>query len=295
MKPAFSTVACPEWPLDKVADVAEAVGALGVELRTFGAGSTEFACDPVLTSTDKVRQLFDKAGIVPCSLATSISFDEPIDPPVLGRVFDHELSVREAKGAIDLARELEVPFVRVFPFELHGGESRAGGIARIVDRLAKAADHCRNTGVRLLVENGGSFPTAVALADLLDKVGSPLVFGALSPSVALAAGESPASGINVLSDRLGSVKLKDFAGRRPCALGEGSEPVGETIDALSKIGYEGWIVYEFDRAWLGSPAEGTKEQVLPEPADVLRRSMKYLYDRIPHRAAGRRTNGATLV
>src|ERR1043165_2048598 len=171
MKPAFSTVACPDWTLERVCEVAESVGALGVELRTFGSGSTEFACEPALTSADKVRQLFDKAGVVPCCLATSLRFDRPFDPPVLGRLLDSEQEVREAKSAIDLARELEIASVRVFGFELGGNESRAEGVARVVDRLAKVADHCRNTGVRLLIENGGSFATGADLADLLDRVG----------------------------------------------------------------------------------------------------------------------------
>lgn len=295
MKPAFSTVACPEWPLDRVCEVAESVGALGVELRTFGNGSTEFACDPALTGADKLRQLFDKAGVTPCCLATSVRFDEPIDPPVLGRVLDHEQSVRDAKSAIDLARELEIPFVRVFGFEFHGDENRATATARIVDRLGKAADHCRNTGVRLVLENGGSFSTASSLADLLDRVGNPLVSAAYSVSVAAAAGEAPDSGLNVLSDRLTIVKLKDFANGNPTALGSGNQPNVEALAAMARVGFDGWTVYEHDRAWLSTVPDGGKPFKLEEPADVLRRSMKFLFDRIPKATSPMKTGGPALV
>ncbi len=41
MKPAFSTVACPEWTLEDVAEFAGRSGYQGVELRTFGHSSTD--------------------------------------------------------------------------------------------------------------------------------------------------------------------------------------------------------------------------------------------------------------
>ena len=85
-KPAFSTVACPEWTLDRAARAAAEWGYEGLELRTFGHGSTHLACDPALTSAEKVRKVLDDAGVAPFSLASGVRFDEPIRPPVIGRV-----------------------------------------------------------------------------------------------------------------------------------------------------------------------------------------------------------------
>lgn len=269
-----------------------------MELRTFGAGSTLSACDPALTSTDKVRHLFDRAGVIPCCLATGICFDEPISPPVLGRVFPGaERSIRESRGAIDLARELECPYVRVFGFEFHGDENRRNATARILGRLTKALDHCRNTGVRLLIENGGSFPTATLLAELIDEAQSPLLMAAYCPAVALRAGESPTNGINVLGDRLVSLKLKDFRGGRPCALGQGEQPVGEILDAALHADFDGWLVYEYDRAWLeGRVPETAPDRSpsapLPDPREVLGASMKFIYERLGRRAGGHRAGAA---
>src|ERR1051325_6190069 len=167
MKPAFSTVACREWTFSRLVEHAAEWGFLGCELRTFGYGSTEFSCDPALTAPAKVRLMLERKGIEIVSMATSIRYDDPITPPVLGNVFgDTERSVRESKGAIDMAVRLECPFVRVFGFEIVGSEARKSAIARIASRLGKAADHARNSGVKLLIENGGSFSTAVQLAEL---------------------------------------------------------------------------------------------------------------------------------
>ena len=269
-KPAFSTVACPHWTLAALAEKVESFGFLGMEMRTFGNGSRDFACDPALTAPAKVRGLFRPAGLELCSLATDVRFDQAVTPPVIGRVIsDTERSVRQAKSAIDLAVELECLFVRVFGFELPEGERRKNGVARIVERLTKAADHCRNAGVTLVLENGGSFSKAADLAEILDAVDSPLLRAAYAPAVAALAGESPAAGINVLGERLAMVKLKDMRGTTPVALGEGDLRCRETCEALHNAGFAGWVVYEFDHAWLG----GGHADV----SDVLARSARTLF------------------
>lgn len=262
MKPAFSTVACPDWTLAKLGARLEALGFVGCELRTHGHGSAMIACEPALTSPGKVRQMFQQAGVQICSLGTGIRYDQVVSPPVLGRVIsDTEKSVRETKGMVDLAVQLECPFVRVFAFELPEGEARKGGMARVVERLVKAADYCRNSGVKLAIENGGSFPKAVDLAEIIDKVGSEMLVASYCPAVAAMAGEDVTAGANVLGDRLAIVKLKDLRGGRPVALGQGELRCQETVSGLQRAGFDGWLVYEFDRAWLGSDG-GDVENVL---------------------------------
>ncbi len=276
MKPSFSTVALPDWTLARIAPRLEEWGYLGVELRTFGNGSTLSACDPALTAATKVRAIFDKAGMQICSLATGIRYDEVISPPIIGNVIsDTERSVRETKGMADLALALECAYVRVFAFELPEGETRKSGMARIVDRLKKSTDYCRNSGVKLMLENGGTFNTAVDLAEIIDAVGSPLLTASYSAPVAAMAGENIANGINVLGERLVNVKVKDMKldrdGGKPVALGTGDLNVRDTFAALAKSGYTGWITYEFDRAWLPTAAN-------VDAAGILAQSAKTMYE-----------------
>lgn len=267
MKPAFSTVACPEWTLDQVARHAESWGYLGVELRTFGNGSTSLACDPALTGAAKVRTMFRRAGVSICSLATGVRFDDPITPPLLGQLLDHEQSVREGKSAVDLAVQLECPFVRVFAFELNGHEKRSSAVARIVDRLAKVADHCRNSGVRLILENGGSFCRSADISEIIDKVNSPMLAAAYSPAVAATANEAPVAGINVLGDRILIAKFKDYKAGQPCALGEGDLHAREAAASLVSAGFTGWGVFEYDRVWF--PAAADVDGVMSRSAKTL--------------------------
>lgn len=265
IRTSFSTVACHDWTLDRVARAGAEWGYDGVELRTFGSGATEFACDPFLTGTDKIVALLGEAGLRPACLATSIRFDEAIDPPAIGRVItDTERSVRAAKSALDLAGAIGCPLVRVFGFELPDGEKRSRGLARIVARLAMALDHARNTGVRLVIENGGSFPTAADLAEIMDATNHSSLGASYSMSVAAAAGEDPIGGINVLAERLWAAKVKDLRDGKPCPLGTGDLPCERFVRGLAGSGLEASLVYEWDRAWLTGLAE--PEEILPGAA-----------------------------
>jgi sugar phosphate isomerase/epimerase len=267
---AFSTVACPDWTLARVAQAASDYGFDAVELRTFGSGSTQFACDPALTSPEKTRQIFTDAGVAVACLATSIAFDAPIRPPVIGRVKDTELSIRQAKWAIDLAAALECPLVRIFGFEIRGGEKRSAAIARISQRLFLAADAARNTGVQLVLENGGSFPRAADLLELIRAVNSNLLGAAYSNAVAIDAGEDPLDGIAALGDRLWSVKFRDRDRHRfLCSIGDGAFDCPRTVRALAESGFRGPVVVEWDRAWIPylAPAD-----------DALPRAIRRVYE-----------------
>ena len=267
---AFSTVACPEWTLSRVAQAAAEYGFDGVELRTFGTGSRELACDPALTGAEKVRRIMSGAGVEIACLGTGVAFDEPIRPAVIGRVIgDPEKSVRRAKSAIELAAQLECPLVRVFGFEIFGSEKRAGVVARVRERLAQVADAAKNTGVRIVVENGGSFRRAAEVAELVEGMGG-LVGVSYSAGVAADAAEDPMDGLRALGDAVWEVKLKDRdAHGNLCPIGDGLFGCREVVRGLGQMGYRGWVVVEWDRMWVPGlePAE-----------DVLPRSARRLYE-----------------
>ncbi|MEM7621921.1 MAG: TIM barrel protein [Planctomycetota bacterium] len=268
MKTAFSTVVCPEWTLSAAVSAGAAAGFAGVELRTFGHDASDLACDPCLTGPRKARDIFEDAGIDPACFATSVRFDAPIWPPVLGRVLDTERSVREARELIRAAASYECPFVRVFGFELQPGEGRRAGLRRILQRLSLATTAARHTGVRLLLENGGSFPTAGDLLDIITRVGSPLLRACYSPAAALAAGEDPREGIRTLGTTAEIVRLRDLQEGRPAIIGDGDLRVEETAQTLGEIDFQGWTVVEHDRMWLGGDGD---------PADILTESAERLH------------------
>jgi sugar phosphate isomerase/epimerase len=249
MKVCFSTIACPEATLTAAASMGEQAGFGGVELRTFGVTGSTFACEPFLTDPSKLHRTMNNAGLSIACIATGLAFDCPIDP-ILGRTFlDTEQSVRAAKHAVELAAQIECPLVRVFGFELQGNETRKNGIARILEQLDKALDACDRTGVKLVLENGGSFCTAEQVCELMDKADNVLLGAAYSVAVGQQAGDDVATAIRTLGKRLLSIKVRDMADGVQVRIGEGTVQNYQAMNAATSIGFAGPVVYELDRAW----------------------------------------------
>ena len=269
MKIAFSTVACPEWTLEQVADRLDDLEFDGVELRTFGDGSTRFACDPALTAPAKVRRLFGADGAEIAGLGSSARFDEPLfPPPPLGFALgDDERQVREAKPVVELAQHLNAPVVRVFGFEGRATESHKSLRKRVVRRLKKLVDHTRHTNVTLALENGGSFSKASQVMEVVSEINSPLLRVSYSLNAARQAGENPADGLKTIGSALVQARVKDHVDGEPVPLGEGELGAEAFVRALSTSGFSGWLVYEWDAAWL--PWIAPAEDVLPGAARTL--------------------------
>lgn len=286
IKLAFSTVACPEWTLSQVADRTIALGYSGVELRTFGDGSRAFACDPAMTSVEKVRSLFRERGIEPVSLATGVRFDEPVWPPVIGYLSArHEKSAREGKQAVSLAVAIEAPLVRVFGFEYFAREGKASAVKRIVSRLRQVLDHADKSGVRVAIENGGSFPSAKALLELIEEADHPLLGASYNLATGVSAGDSPSEAMTTLGTRLWLARVRDFdrvgAGAIPVLPGDGQMGCEAFVRSLVATGggFRGPLVFEWDRAWVKG---------LEGPETVLKRASERLWSWIaPNYGAAR--------
>jgi sugar phosphate isomerase/epimerase len=150
----------------------------------------------------------------------------------------------------------------VFGFQV-GNEKRERAVARIVERLRLACDGARHSGVRLVLENGGSFETARDLTEIIEGVASPLLGASYSMAVAAAAGEDPIEGAAMLGARMWTARVRDrVPGGRPCMIGDGELGVPRFVDAIRGQGFSGWVIVEWDRAWL--PDLAPADAVLPE-------------------------------
>lgn len=282
IKPAFSTVACPDWTLRQAIEAAELSGYLGIEFRTLGSGSGAWACEPFLTDPAKQKQMLGRAGIEACCIATSIRYDYRASPPVVGEIFfDRDKPIRATREAVALAAEVGCPSVRVFAYEVRPRESRARAVKRIGEGLTLALAMARHSGVGLVLENGGSFGTSADLIELIDAQRNSLLSASYNASAAMLAGEDPCEGVRRLGDRLKLVKVKDYKGGKPCPLGEGEFRVHELLRTLRDMNFDGWAVYEYDRAWLPAAARAG----LPTTAQMLSIAAERMYELIGRHSA----------
>ncbi len=292
MQVAFSTLICPEDTLERIARLAGELAFDAVELRTFGFGAGDLTCDPALTDPLKVRRVLAEHGVAPGCLSTSLKFDRTIFPPVIGRaITDQEREIRSAKRLIDLAARMDCPNVRVYAFESHGRETRRAAIRRIVWRLGMAVDAARNTGVRVVLENGGSFSTAAELSEILDQIPSTALGASYSVAAARHAGEDPVAGLELLSDRLAMVRLKGHRSGRPCLLADGDDPNADVVRALAARRYAGMLSYTYDRHFQAERARAD----MPGTEQVLRHAIECIYSWRDARRAGAPAGRGTMA
>jgi sugar phosphate isomerase/epimerase len=270
MKIAFSTIACPLWTLDEVVNTASKLGYLGVEMRSFHDQSVDLESDPYEIKAYSIKGIFKEAGIVPLTLATSVRFDKAINPPVIGRIFlNEEAGVSDAKVYVDLADQSGTRFVRVFGCDLPAAEPVSWSMTRVVNRLRLAAQTARNTDVRMLIENAGSFARAQDLLGLVNEVRSPLLDISYNTIAAVNIGGCPIEDVKVLKDHIKIIKICDVdSDGNAVKLGEGVLPLEKFIATLNEIEYDGWIVYEYPKLWDNSLSDDT-EAVLKHAADTL--------------------------
>jgi len=247
---AFSTVACPDWTIDKVVQQAAEMGYEGVELRTLGPGGSGLASDPMLSKPDTTRGAFEAQGIVPVCLSTSWSVYHD-DPSVCQDAF------WQIKHSLEWAAQIGCSCVRVFGYEVGLGLDRSKIIERLAERVSALADVAGSLGVQLLLENTGPMAASKPWWWLLNVVDHPMVGLCWNVANAAAVGESPSVSVPMLNSRIRLAKVKDTQvgqGSGFVPLGDGTVGIQSFLKRLLGVGYDGFVTVEWDRLWLASLA-----------------------------------------
>ncbi|MFG2191729.1 sugar phosphate isomerase/epimerase family protein [Streptomyces sp. NPDC048639] len=239
MKLAFSTLGVPGMPVADVARLASAGGYHGVELRAHPE-------EPVNTGLGiservGVAEEFKAAGVEILAVAGYTQVAAP---------GDDEPVIDELGSLLTLAGDLGAPYVRVFP----GGGDQPAEEADVIAarRLAAAAPHAADLGVRLLLETHDSHRRGVDAARILGLVGHRNVGAIWDVMHPWLGGEDPAATHAVLAPHLGYVQVKDIATAQdttPLPLGAGVLPLAESVELLSRAGWDGWLCWEYEKRW----------------------------------------------
>ncbi|MFJ6985887.1 MULTISPECIES: sugar phosphate isomerase/epimerase family protein [unclassified Streptomyces] len=233
---AFSTLGCPGADLDEVIRLARAGPCSGVELRCTEGESVHPDLDP--EEADRIAGALRRAGLAVPVLASyvQVAADEP---DVVDRLVRH----------IALAARFGAGQVRV----LGGGAGDPHGRReRAVRHLARAAPVAEAAGVGIALETHDVFLTGAEVAAVLESVGSPAVGAVWDAVNPWRAGESPERTAALLGPWLRHVQLKDVASPtdlRPVLPGRGALPLGDVLAQLRRLGHQGWISLEWERAW----------------------------------------------
>ena len=138
---------------------------------------------------------------------------------------------------------------------------------RIIDRIRLVCDHARNNGVRIAIQNGGSFASAAELTELIDRVNSPQLGAAYDVVAGVEADDDPADAIALLGPRLLQARLGDVQGQNPVAPGEGESQCKRFVEALIETDFSGWLVYEWPALFL--PGLAGADVALPKATEAV--------------------------
>src|SRR5690349_3615764 len=173
MKYAYSTLACPAWPVKQMIGAAQRFGYEALEFRLLDGE----VLDPVAdrAKLEQAVRLTRAAGLDVCAFDTSCRV-------CYGTPQEQEQTAAELAAWIRLAHDLAVPLLRVF-----GGSPAAEGApppddatadARAVETLRRAMPDAERAGVTLALETHDAYSSARRVAAVLRQVDSPAV-GAL--------------------------------------------------------------------------------------------------------------------
>ncbi|MDE3214544.1 MAG: sugar phosphate isomerase/epimerase, partial [Bacteroidota bacterium] len=179
----------------------------------------------------------------------------------------------EGKRFVDLAHEIECPFVRVFPNKLDEGPVKSMALDLIISGMLELADYAEGSGVCVLLETHGDLLQTEDIVAVMQQVMSEQT-GLLwdVTNVWSATGEDPGSLYPKIREFTRHLHIKDMEwvdGKiRYMRLGKGIVPLSSAIHSLLEGGYRGYFCFEWEKLWheeIGDPAIAISEftKILP--------------------------------
>ncbi|HEU5198062.1 MAG TPA: sugar phosphate isomerase/epimerase [Ktedonobacterales bacterium] len=265
MKLAYSTLACPDWTFEQCVEAAQRYGYEGLELRLLDGEIITSAL--TREQRQRISTLVARAHLSIIGLDTSL------------RVAQTDASsraeqIREGLALLELAHDLEVPFIRVFagpPPDASTDAAIAGADATLEPLVPRA----RELGVAIALETHDAFSSSAVVAQVLKQIEDPMVGALWDLLHPYRMGETAQETAQQLGRRLLHVHVKD--GQRPeeqqaewklTLLGEGDVPTQEMLAILRAAGYEGWLSVEWEKKW--HPELVEPEIALPQHEAKLR-------------------------
>lgn len=265
----FSTIGTPQYDIDQVIEIAKANGYEGVELRLIrGVVDLPTLEEFSPTGIEKTARKFAAAGITVNCVDTGVHMANA-DPEVRKAEF------AAARAHCDIALALGSPLIRVFGGERPENQSEEETTQAIAEGLTIVADETASRGVTSIIEMHDVFSTSESILDLYRRGASENLGVLWDTFHTYRAGESAQYTWDQLGPRIKHVHIKDgiespstTRGYEYRLSGVGTIPMGSFLDTLAASDYDGWVNYEWEKAW--HPTIEEPEVALPHFAQWLR-------------------------
>jgi len=193
----------------------------------------------------------DQLDVVKSTLTTHGLRVSSIGSPI-GKIFideDFPAHLERMRHAVEVAKFLGAPYIRIFSFFLRPGAEPAAHRDEVIDRMRALTRVAEEADVILLHENEkeiyGDVPSRCL--DIVRSVGSPYLRLAWDPANFVQVGVQPyTDGYAMLRQHLEYVQIKDAlaADGSVVPAGKGDGEVARTLQALHHDGFDGFFSLE---------------------------------------------------
>lgn len=250
MKICFTSLGCPDWTVEEVAQKAATMHAYGVELRA-KTPQLHINTETSIARVREIRRMFEDQGVKIIAITGYTQFSSP-------SAHDRRENEEQLERNVELCATLGADYVRTFigmpplgiPMEeicRYAGES-----------LRRVSENCREIPSQILIETHDFASTGKVMRRILDCVGDGCDnIGAIwDISHPPKHQELPQQTWNEIGDRIRSVHIKDeYETRLPngeihqCFPGLGILPLKKCLQTLKSAKYNGYYVVEWERAF----------------------------------------------
>jgi sugar phosphate isomerase/epimerase len=266
---SFSTLGCPDWPLDRILDVAVANNYSGIEIRGLQremdlSKSPYFNTDASISETKK--KVADK-NLKIVGFGSSAAMHHS-DATERGKAMD------EAKKFIEIADRAGCPYVRVFPNNLPRDTPKEKTMELMSEGLNDLAKFSKGTQVKVLMETHGDLIWSDDLVKVMNTVDASQIGLVWDISnMWTVTKEDPKAVYDKIKKWVRHTHIKDISlanGKETYTMfGEGDVPAFEAIDLLTKDGYKGYFSFEWEKMWHPEIAE--PEVAIPQYAEAMKK------------------------
>ena len=265
MKLAFTTLGCPDWSLEQIAEGAKQYGYDAVELRVADDGLHLSPTAPQ-EEIERAAALFRDAGVPIFGLAGYAKFVAS-DPAVI------EANQQLARRLIEIANTLGASCIRVYGGALEDGDTVDAAAKRVAAAIAPVGVEAAARGVSLAIETHDAWCSGADLAkvfDAFDPAGVGVLFDVHNTFGTC--GEWRES-YELLKPHISYWHLKDGF-RTPdgknhhAMLGAGDLPLHDTLRHLKQEQFDGYLSFEWEKRW--GPSLEEPERVFPQYAYKVR-------------------------
>lgn len=252
---SFSTLGCPDWSFRQIVDFASEHGYNGIELRGIQREMDLTKCAVFHTAQSRADtlSLIKERGLRFVGLGSSAALH-------FAEGAERKKNLDEARRFIDLAQQINCPYVRVFPNNFPKGQDKQKTMNLITEGLLELGTYANGSQVTVLMETHGDLVNSADLETIIrsaEHAHTGLVWDIANMwSVTQ---EPPAQVYQKLKKYIRHTHIKDgklVNGKLEYTLmGKGEVPVAEAIGSLVKGGYKGYYSFEWEKLWHPEIAE----------------------------------------